>query len=212
MGVGSWAGGPCTGSCSSACCGGALWQLSSVGARTGSPMTWLSTCRVRLMPMMPKTTKTMAPVSTSGRTAGFPQPVFMQGLKPKVAERRALGAAEGGTAIQKGQAQPPEAPQQPPCTYLARWARRRTLWSAHRAGAEQAARRCHTHTPVERGLVGLGKIQLPVEAKEAGTEDGRARRARRGWEGEAKACRGQKNNPGIKPASLTSPALAGSLP
>ena len=80
------------------------------------------------------------------------------------------------------------------------------------AGAEQAARRCHTHTPVERGLVGLGKIQLPVEAKEAGTEDGRARRARRGWEGEAKACRGQKNNPGIKPASLTSPALAGSLP
>ena len=79
------------------------------------------------------------------------------------------------------------------------------------AGAEQAAGRCHTHTPVERGLVGLGKIQLPVEAKEAGTEDGRARRARRGWEGEAKACRGQKNNPGIKPASLTSPALAGSL-
>lgn len=68
-------------------------ELPDVGPRTGSPMTWLSTCRVRLMPMMPKTTKTMAPVSTSGRTAGFPQPVFTQGLKPKVAERRALGAA-----------------------------------------------------------------------------------------------------------------------
>lgn len=45
------------------------------------------------MPMIPNTTKTMAPVSTSGRTAGFPQPVFTQGLKPKVAEMRALGTA-----------------------------------------------------------------------------------------------------------------------
>lgn len=62
-------------------------------------MTWLSTCRVRLMPTMPKTTKTMAPVSTSGRTAGFPQPVFTQGLKPKVAERRALGPAGGVTVV-----------------------------------------------------------------------------------------------------------------
>lgn len=63
--------------------------------RTGSPITWLSICWVRLMPTMPKTTKTMAPVSTSGRTAGFPQPVFTQGLKPKVAEMRALGTAGG---------------------------------------------------------------------------------------------------------------------
>lgn len=61
--------------------------------RTGSPITWLSICCVRLMPMIPKTTKTMAPVSTSGRTAGFPQPVFTQGLKPKVAEMWALGTA-----------------------------------------------------------------------------------------------------------------------
>lgn len=65
--------------------------------RTGSPITWLSICWVRLMPMMPKTTKTMAPVSTRGRTAGFPQPVFTQGLKPKVAEIRALGTAEEGS-------------------------------------------------------------------------------------------------------------------
>lgn len=35
----------------------------------------------------------MAPVSTSGRTAGFPQPVFMQGLNPDVADSFALGAA-----------------------------------------------------------------------------------------------------------------------
>lgn len=51
------------------------------------------------MPTMPKTTKTMAPVSTSGRTAGFPQPVFTQGLKPKVAERRALGPAGAVTVV-----------------------------------------------------------------------------------------------------------------
>jgi len=42
---------------------------------------------------MPKTTNTMAPVSTSGLTAGFPQPMFMQGLNPEVAESLALGAA-----------------------------------------------------------------------------------------------------------------------
>lgn len=69
-------------------------------------MTWLCTCRVRLMPTMPKTTKTMAPVSTSGRTAGFPQPVFTQGLKPKVADRRALGPA-GESQSYRRRAQPP---------------------------------------------------------------------------------------------------------
>lgn len=132
-------------------------------------MTWLSTCRVRLMPMMPKTTKTMAPVSTSGRTAGFPQPVFTQGLKPKVAERRALGTAEGVTTVQEGGAGPPQAPRQPP--------RARTFLTGHveeafgravGAGAEQAARRRGAHTPVERGLVGLSKVHFPVEAKEPG--------------------------------------------
>lgn len=58
-----------------------------------SPMTWLSGRRVRLTPLIPNTTNTMAPVSTSGRTAGFPQPVFMQGLNPEVADSFALGAA-----------------------------------------------------------------------------------------------------------------------
>lgn len=71
-------------------------STSAQSGRTGSPITWLSICWVRLIPMMPNTTKTMAPVSTSGRTAGFPQPVFTQGLKPKVAEMRALGTAGGG--------------------------------------------------------------------------------------------------------------------
>lgn len=60
---------------------------------TMSPMTWLSERPVRLIPRIPKTTNTMAPVSTSGRTAGFPQPVFMQGLNPEVADSFALGAA-----------------------------------------------------------------------------------------------------------------------
>lgn len=95
---GCWEGGPQGGSCLQAWLVGPL-ALLRVGPRTGSPMTWLSTCRVRLMPIMPKTTKTMAPVSTSGRTAGFPQPVFTQGLKPKVAERRALGPAGGVTVV-----------------------------------------------------------------------------------------------------------------
>lgn len=58
-----------------------------------SPMTWLSERPVRLIPRIPKTTNTMAPVSTSGRTAGFPQPVFMQGLNPEVADSFALGTA-----------------------------------------------------------------------------------------------------------------------
>lgn len=109
-----------------------LWHLPTVGTRTGSLMTWLSICRVRLMPIMPKTTKTMAPVSTSGRTAGFPQPVFTQGLKPKVADRRDLGTAEGVTSVGEGEAQTPAAPPQPPRMYLSHWAHRRSLWSARR--------------------------------------------------------------------------------
>lgn len=60
-----------------------------------SPMTWLSICRVRLTPRIPKTTNTMAPVSTRGRTAGFPQLAFPQGLKPEVADSRALGKLQG---------------------------------------------------------------------------------------------------------------------
>ena len=116
--------------------GGDLWHLLQVGPRTGSPMTWLSTCRVRLMPTMPKTTKTMAPVSTSGRTAGFPQPVFTQGLKPKVAERRALGPAGGvAGAVEVVPSPPTPHPQSlllPPRVYLSHWAHRRSLWWAHR--------------------------------------------------------------------------------
>lgn len=57
-----------------------------------SPVTWLSGRFVRLTPLIPNTTNTMAPVSTSGRTAGFPQPVFMHGLNPDVADSFALGA------------------------------------------------------------------------------------------------------------------------
>lgn len=37
-----------------------------------------------------------------------------------------------------------------------------------RAGAEQAPRWCHTQAPVERGLVRLSEVQLPVEAGRPG--------------------------------------------
>lgn len=167
-------------------CGRALWHLPNVGTRTGSPMTWLSTCRVRLMPTMPKTTKTMAPVSTSGRTAGFPQPVFTQGLKPKVAEGRALGAVEGVTAVWEGGAQPPKAPPRPPRVYLSRWARRRSLWSAHRgwsrAGSQEGP---HTHAR-GKGACGTGQSTVSCGGKggEARTE---ARKARSSGGGEAQA-------------------------
>lgn len=132
------------------------------------------------MPIMPKTTKTMAPVSTSGRTAGFPQPVFTQGLNPKVAERRALDAVGGVGAVRKGWAQAPEDPQgAPTSTFLTRHIEE-AFGGPVRAGAEQAPRRCHTHAPVKGGLVGLSKVQLPVEAR-------KARKARRSQERQGKS-------------------------
>lgn len=51
---------------------------------TISPITWLSLCSVRLTPSIPNTTKTMAPVSTKGRTAGWPHVPPLHGLKPDV--------------------------------------------------------------------------------------------------------------------------------
>lgn len=170
------------------------WHLLKAGPRTGSPMTWLSTCRVRLMPTMPKTTKTMAPVSTSGRTAGFPQPAFTQGLKPKVAERRALGPAKRVIAVLEAGSSPPR----PHCGFPAC-----TFFTGHieeafgrpiGAGTEQAAGRSSTDAPVERWLVGLCKVQFPVEAREARTKAGKTRTS---WGGEASVamCRGWAGAP-----------------
>lgn len=127
-------------------------------------MTWLSTCRVRLMPTMPKTTKTMAPVSTSGRTAGFPQPVFTQGLKPKVAERRALGPA-GESQLYRRRAQPPRPHCGLPTSTFLTGHIEEAFGGPVGAGAEQAAGRRRAHAPVERRPVVLCKVQLPVEAR-----------------------------------------------
>lgn len=148
-----------------------------------------------MMPVMPKTTKTMAPVSTSGRTAGFPQPVFTQGLKPKVAEKRALGTAEGVTSVQAGRAPPPEAPlQPPPCTFLTGHIEE-AFGRSVKAGAEQAAGRCHAHTPMERGLVRLGKVEFPVEAKEARLKPERLEGA--GEARQVRPCTGARRLPGM---------------
>lgn len=62
---------------------------------TISPMTWLSLFPVRLTPKMPKTTKTIAPVSTRGRTAGWPHAPPPHGLKPNVLDAFVLAAEEG---------------------------------------------------------------------------------------------------------------------
>lgn len=48
-----------------------------------------------------------------------------------------------------------------------------------RAGAEQAAGGCRAHAPVEGGLVGLGKVQLPVGGKGGGAEAASSARAYR---------------------------------
>lgn len=63
-------------------------------ALTISPITWLSLCPVRLTPRIPNTTKTMAPVSTRGRTAGRPHTPPLHGLKPKVLDALVLAADE----------------------------------------------------------------------------------------------------------------------
>lgn len=81
-------------------------HISCVGASSGgwgltiSPMTWLSLRSVRFTPRMPKTTKTMAPVSTRGRTAGRPHTPPLQGLKPNVLDGLALAADEGSVKIE----------------------------------------------------------------------------------------------------------------
>lgn len=63
-------------------------------------MTWLSLCSVRLTPRMPNTTKTIAPVSTRGRTAGWPHAPPLHGLKPDVLDDFALAAEEGSVKIE----------------------------------------------------------------------------------------------------------------
>lgn len=71
-----------------------------LGGLTISPMTWLSLRSVRFTPRMPNTTKTMAPVSTRGRTAGRPHTPPLQGLKPNVLDGLALAADEGSVKIE----------------------------------------------------------------------------------------------------------------
>lgn len=120
----------------------------------------------------------------------LPAACVYAGVEAEGGGEAGLGCCRGGTAVQKARPSLPE-PTAASCIYLSRWARRRSLWSAHRGLELSKPPGGATHTPME-GLVGLGKIQLPVEAKEAGTEARRARRARRarkGWGGEAKACR-----------------------
>lgn len=139
---------------------------------------------------MPNTTKTMAPVSTSGRTAGFPQPVFTQGLKPKVAEMRALGTAGTGRGVRANTECGPRLLRLPltlahpqecaPSTFVTRHIEE-AFGGPIRAGAEQAPRRCHTQAPVEGGLMRLSKVQLPVEAGRVGNvRGGEARRLLQG--------------------------------
>lgn len=67
---------------------------------TISPITWLSLCSVRLTPKIPNTTKTMAPVSTRGRTAGRPHTPPLHGLKPNVLDDFTLAAEEGSLKIE----------------------------------------------------------------------------------------------------------------
>lgn len=68
-------------------------------ALTISPITWLSLRSVRLTPRMPNTTKTIAPVSTRGRTAGWPHAPPLHGLKPSVLDGLVLAADEGSVKI-----------------------------------------------------------------------------------------------------------------
>lgn len=78
----------------------AAWVQAGGLGLTISPMTWLSLRSVRFTPRMPKTTKTMAPVSTRGRTAGRPHTPPLQGLKPNVLDGLALAADEGSVKIE----------------------------------------------------------------------------------------------------------------
>lgn len=68
-------------------------------ALTISPITWLSLRSVRFTPRMPNTTKTIAPVSTRGRTAGWPHAPPLHGLKPSVLDGLVLAADEGSVKI-----------------------------------------------------------------------------------------------------------------
>lgn len=68
---------------------------------TISPITWLSLCSVRLTPRIPNTTKTMAPVSTRGRTAGWPHTPPVHGLKPDVLDDFVAAADEGSLKIEQ---------------------------------------------------------------------------------------------------------------
>lgn len=67
---------------------------------TISPITWLSLRSVRFTPKMPNTTKTIAPVSTRGRTAGWPHAPPLHGLKPNVLDGLVLAADEGSLKIE----------------------------------------------------------------------------------------------------------------
>lgn len=51
--------------------------------------------------MIPNTRKTMAPVSTRGRTAGRPHTPPLHGLKPDVLDAFVLAAAEGSLKIEQ---------------------------------------------------------------------------------------------------------------
>ena len=73
------------------------WRIMAL---TISPITWLSLRSVRLTPRIPNTTKTMAPVSTRGRTAGRPHTPPLHGLKPNVLDGFTLAADEGPLEIE----------------------------------------------------------------------------------------------------------------
>lgn len=68
---------------------------------TMSPITWFSLFSLRLTPRIPNTTKTMAPVSTRGRTAGRPQAPPLHGLKPDVFDAFVLAADEESLKIEQ---------------------------------------------------------------------------------------------------------------
>lgn len=53
-----------------------------------------------MTPKIPNTTKTIAPVSTRGRTAGWPHTPPLHGLKPKVLDDFPLAAEEESLKIE----------------------------------------------------------------------------------------------------------------
>lgn len=114
------------------------------------------------------------------------------GVEAEGGRETGLGHCKQGVrAVREGAAQLLRSPPVCPCrTFLTRH-EEEAFGRPIRAGAEQAARGCHAHAPVEGGLVRLGEVQLPVEAMEAGLRPERPGGVRGGEaSGPGVGCRG----------------------